>query len=210
MFHLVGLGLTSHYMFHLVGLGLSRRFTQPQCVSRKTVRPCTCPKCDYVVCKQCQTTYSKGECSNCHFEFSRSFIAETLGTDFYKDIVVPGIIRELMVEQKVNLETVDVKATVEWLKACEDIRKNSRFGRKQVFPTKPVSTGSVLVAKYLCPIGDCRGLILGDTCNVCERLCCIHCHEEKKKDAEHVCSEDAMLVIRESKACPKCFTPLVI
>ena len=173
--------------------------------TRKSVCPCTCPKCSYTVCKPCQTQYAKGDCANCHFEFPRSFVAENLGADFYKDVVVPTIIRELMVEQRVNLETVDVQGMVSWLRQCEDIRKNSRFGKRQEFPPKPTQTGVTLSTKYLCPIGDCRGMIVGTTCNVCKEVCCVHCHE-KLLDGSHVCNEDAKLVISESKPCPKCFS----
>ena len=182
--------------------------------TRKTVYPCTCPRCSYVVCKTCQTTYAKGECASCHFEFSQSFIADILGSEFYKDIVVPTIIRELMVEQRVNLETVDVQAMVAWLKECEEIRKNSRFGQVQRFSVKPKATGKTISAKYPCPIGDCRGLVIGETCNVCNHICCVHCHEEivtggtTNSHVGHVCSEDAKLSIRDSKPCPKCYTPI--
>ena len=173
-------------------------------VTRSTVSPCVCPKCSYVACKTCQLTYDKAICTNCKFEFPRSFVVAKLGIDFYNGVVVPAVIKELMVEQRVNLETVDVQKTVEWLDTCKEIRKNSRFGKTQAFPPKPEQTGHVICAKYLCPIGDCPGLVLGETCNACQKQCCVHCHAEKAPNKEHVCSEDAKMVIRDSKPCPKC------
>lgn len=173
-------------------------------VTRRTARPCICKKCTFIACTLCQTKYAKGDCMNCHFEFPRSFIVETLGMHFYKNIVVPAIIKDMMMEQQVNLETVDVQSTVEWLNACAEIRKNSRFGQVQQFPPKPEPTGHVFSAKYLCPFEDCRGLVLGDVCNSCNHHYCIQCHEEKKD--VHVCNEDAKMVIRDSKPCPHCYS----
>jgi len=176
--------------------------------TRKTMLPCTCPKCSYTVCKPCQTRYAKGECANCQFVFSRSFVIECLGQDFHKEIIVPNIIRELMVEQRINLETVDVQSTVAWMKKCQEIRKNSRFGVSQKMPPKPQQTGHTISVKYSCPIGDCRGVVVGTTCSTCNGIICIHCHEQlaSESDPSHVCNEDAKLVLQQSKPCPKCYS----
>lgn len=176
-------------------------------ITRRTVSPCVCPSCNYLACSKCQTQYAKGDCSNCHYEFSSSFINETLGSTFYKDIVIPRIKQDLMKEQRLNLQTVDVQAHVEWLNKCAAIRSASRFGHSERLPRKPGMTGHTFSSntKYLCPLGDCRGIVLDGVCSVCRGKFCALCHETKEND-EHVCNADAKLVVAQSKACPKCFS----
>lgn len=176
--------------------------------TRRTVLPCTCPKCAYTTCNMCQTRFGKGECAKCAFEFSRFFIMENLGPNFHKEVIVPNITKELMVEQRVNLETVDVKSTVEWMNACQEIRRNSRFGCAQQMPPKPPQTGHTFSTKYLCSNGDCRGIVIGTKCTACGCESCVYCHEVIIKEKAHVCNEDAKMAVSESKACPKCYAPI--
>jgi len=68
-------------------------------------------------------------------------------------------------------------------------------------------------AKFImkCPDGDCRGFLsTAYKCGTCQKWACADCLIVKglDKDAEHTCDpgqkESVALIIKESKACPKC------
>jgi hypothetical protein len=171
--------------------------------TRKTVRSCKCPRCDYVVCSNCQLTFGKAECTNCKYEFSQSFSAQALGPTFYKTIAIPNIISELMIEQKALLETVDVSAILEWEDKCKTIKAALRFGNTLLMPPKPKCLNISISNKYACPINACRGIIINETCNVCLINACNLCRCEKKEKA-HICDPIEKDIVMQSKPCPQC------
>ena len=175
--------------------------------TRKATRSLSCPRCAYEVCYTCQTSYAKGDCANCHYDIPKSVIVSSLGKQFYEHIVVPCITQKLMVEQHVNLESVDVQAEIDYLQQCKEIRNRSRFGTRLVFPPKPVKTGTVISSKFMCPINDCRGIVMEGVCNVCKSKCCAQCRNPIDPNAPiHTCDKDARMIVATSKPCPKCYT----
>ncbi len=67
---------------------------------------------------------------NCKMEFKHKFITSYLGEDFISKILKPKIIKELMVEQKSDLSSI--QPLVDWFKECKQIKSNARFGVKQI------------------------------------------------------------------------------
>jgi len=195
--------------YAIPALILKNGVLHPPRVTRKTVRPCECPCCHYIVCTICQVTYGKAECVQCHHTFSRSFSTERIGATFYKTVVVPNITKELMIEQRANLETVDVASTVKWINECASVRKSRRFGvgKYRQMPPRPELTG-VTAAKFLCTKPDCRGIVLVNKCSVCQLTYCVHCRELDISNKVHKCDPSAKLVVNSSKPCPKCMFPI--
>jgi len=153
--------------------------------------------------------FGKASCANCQFEFTQSFVSQTLGKLFYKNVAVPNIIRELMMVQRANLETVDVVAEVTWMEECARIKSLARFGASQHMPDKPEITGHVISVRYPCTIGSCRGIVLNGSCNACSGVLCNLCHCEKKDVSNglmHHCDPDDVAVIQSSKQCPACLS----
>jgi hypothetical protein len=131
-----------------------------------------------------------------------------VGATFYKTVVVPNLTKELMIEQRANLDTVDVTATIRWINECEAVRKSRRFGFFQEMPPRPELTGVTVAAKFLCTKNDCRGIVLVNKCYVCNLNYCVHCRELDISDKVHECDPSAKEVVSSSKPCPKCMFPI--
>lgn len=62
--------------------------------------------------------------------------------------------------------------------------------------------------QYNCPKEDCKGLIVNNTCGICDGKYCAHCRLEKDETTEHVCDKETVetvnLLKADCKGCPKC------
>jgi len=188
-------------------------FEYPKSVRRtwRTISECKCPRCEYTVCSSCQTRFGRAECSSCHFEFTRSFIVSSLGETFLKKVAIPNITKELMLAQRANLGTMDVQVTLNWIRECNEIKKNTRFGGKANLPDRPKLNGGMIAHRHSCTIGSCRGIALLDSekvskCNTCSGVMCCMCQCEIKKSEDHVCDPHDLEVLRKSMPCPKCMS----
>lgn len=184
------------------------RFKKVQCIG-----------CDYTVCSPCQKTYSKVECMNCRAKYPTAFALQTLGITFVTQTARHAVLKELMTIQRSELETVSI--LVNWTKTCREIQKNLRFGldiastmndrgnTTAIFPEKPQRRIQQRVLCQ-CPVNDCRGSVVGDTCNICSKTVCTECLFLKTDGENHTCDPnvvESIKDIREStKPCPRCST----
>ena len=142
--------------------------------------------------------------------------------------------RQPRVEAKVKMNEVEAemklvhKELQEWdTKRQEILRKSSTLSRKLTRysaesegrppPAWTLAEGEKAGtpdrAKFVmkCPDGECRGFLsTAYKCGTCQKWACPDCLviKGKDKDAEHTCDpgvkETVALIIKESKACPKC------
>ena len=142
--------------------------------------------------------------------------------------------RQPRVEAKVKMIEVEAeikevhKALTEWeIKRQEILRRSAglskrltRYSAESEGRPPPAWTlaegdkvGSADRAKFVmkCPDGECRGFLsTAYKCGTCQKWACQDCLviKGKDKDAEHTCEpgvkETVALIIKESKACPKC------
>lgn len=182
------------------------RFKKVQCIG-----------CDYTVCSPCQKTYGKVECMNCHAKYPSTFAMNTLGITFVTQTARQAVLKELMTIQKSELETIGI--LVEWTKTCREIQKNLRFGldiastmndrgnTTAIFPEKPQRRIQQRVLCQ-CPVNDCRGSVIGDTCNICYKTVCKECLFLKTEN--HTCDPDVVSSVKDireyTKPCPRCST----
>jgi len=176
-----------------------------------------CPSCEYVACEVCQTAFAsiprnglatEISCMNCRYEFRPFIIQKLFSKKFLEKVYRPNLIKELMLQQEADLESVDVQSFIKYYQECAEIRKKSRFGARQIFPPKPERTRNFVSIRYHCPYLECRGMVLGETCNVCKRDSCIKCHCPCVDKSNHVCDADAIYTLNGSKPCPKCWVPI--
>lgn len=175
-----------------------------------------CMGCEYTVCSTCQKQYGKTDCMKCRARFSTQFAINCLGNKFATQTAKQNVLKELMILQKSELETVG--ELVEWTKAVREIQKHRRFGLNITIqnadgryitelPPKPVrsNTGEVLC---LCPVNDCRGRIIRDKCNICNTVVCTECLFLKTEG--HVCDPNVVESVKDirttTKSCPSCST----
>ena len=92
-------------------------------ILKKKPNGIVCPQCNNQFCLDCQRTYAKGDCMNCHMEFKSKFIIEHLGKVFIDKVVKPKIIVDLMVEQKEGLKYV--QPLVDWERELRKQKKNA-------------------------------------------------------------------------------------
>jgi len=184
------------------------RFKKVQCIG-----------CDYTVCSPCQKTYGKVECMNCRAKYPTAFALQTLGITFVTQTARQAVLKELMTIQRSELETIGI--LVEWTKICREIQKNLRFGldiasttndrgnTTAVFPEKPQRRIQQRVLCQ-CPVNDCRGSIIGDTCNICSKIVCTECLFLKTDGENHTCDPDVVASVKDiresTKPCPRCST----
>jgi hypothetical protein len=142
--------------------------------------------------------------------------------------------RQPRVEAKVKMNEVEAeikevhKALTEWeIKRQEILRRSAGLSRQLTRysaesegrppPAWTLGEGDKATsadrAKFVmkCPDGECRGFLsTAYKCGTCQRWACQDCLviKGKDKDAEHTCEpgvkETVALIIKESKACPKC------
>jgi hypothetical protein len=142
--------------------------------------------------------------------------------------------RQPRVEAKVKMNEVEAEMKIvhkelqEWdTKRQEILRKSSALSRKLTrysaesegrpppawTLTEGEKAGTPDRAKFVmkCPDGECRGFLsTAYKCGTCQKWACPECLviKGKDKDAEHTCDpgvkETVALIIKESKACPKC------
>ena len=163
-----------------------------------------CPQCNNQFCLNCQRTYAKGDCMNCHMEFKSKFIIEHLGKTFIDKVLKPKIIADLMVEQKEGLKYV--QPLVEWERELRKQKKNARFGISITIPDRPSISKTNINQIFPCPSTNCRGFVESGLCGVCHMDICVRCREIQKEN--HVCNVETLQSIAalsmDSKSCPKC------
>lgn len=74
--------------------------------------------------------------------------------------------------------------------------------------TRPITTFKI---SFSCPTSKCRGIVIDEKCNLCERTICKDCREIMRNDS-HECDKNTVASIRAvlqgSHPCPKCVTPI--
>jgi len=164
-----------------------------------------CPQCNNYFCLNCQQTYAKGDCMNCHMEFKQKFIIDYLGKSFFDKILKPKIIADIMIEQKESLKYV--QPLVDWEREIRKQKKNARFGIQITIQDRPTLQSTInLNTIFHCPTHTCRGFVQNGICGVCKISACIRCREIQNDN--HICNIDILQSIltlsRDSKPCPKC------
>ena len=165
-----------------------------------------CPNCHGQFCVQCQQTYAKGDCMNCHMEFKQAFIVEHLGKSFIDKVLKPKILRELLTEQKASLDSV--QPLVDWEREVRKQKKNARFGIPITLPERPKASRVIQQdTVFPCPYQECRGFITKGLCGICNRQACIRCREPYE-NSDHKCNPDTLMSLsalqKDTKSCPKC------
>jgi len=172
----------------------------------------TCIGCEYTVCSNCQKTYAKTECMNCHSLFKTAYAIEKMGVVFVSQTAKRTKLTELMTQQKRELETVG--PLVEWTKTCQQIQRALRYGvhvrhgeTGDKLPPKP--SRHIHATSCPCPINDCRGHVTEGACTICKVAVCGECLcVIRIEDSHHTCDPSVIETLKEirenSKPCPKC------
>ena len=102
----------------------------------------------------------------------------------------------------------------------KDIFFRSRYGNvinpttttTPTTPTTPTTTSTSTTSDHLTPCGDitCKGVLVNEICNICNKKICNDCMVEIKEG--HVCKESDISTTKElkktSKPCPNCKAPI--
>lgn len=89
-------------------------------------RKLECPSCAYLVCIPCQKQYGKLECMNCRTVFRNKWAIDLLGAVFVSKTVRQNKIRELMLQQREELKSI--QPLVEWEQRCRQLKKTRKYG----------------------------------------------------------------------------------
>jgi hypothetical protein len=155
---------------------------------------------------------------NCHILFPVKYALDQLGVTFVSQTVKQTAIKELMLQQRAELDTIG--ELVEWTKECRNIQKNMRYGidirytdeetnQTSRFPPKPKrSAHQTGIMGGACPVSDCRGTVVNGTCGICRAEVCLQCSCKINPAAAHNCDPDILETMKElretTKPCPKC------
>jgi hypothetical protein len=157
---------------------------------------------------------------NCHTVFSAKYAMNQLGSKFVQQTAKQTIVKELMMQQKSELNTIGDLVT--WTQECRKIQKNLRYGLDisyrdeesntvSKFPPKPQRQNGIGTTLCPCPVNDCRGTIStlhGGQCTICKIHVCTECQMTINIEAAHQCDPNIIETMKElretTKPCPKC------
>ena len=157
---------------------------------------------------------------NCHTVFSAKYASDQLGSKFVQQTAKQTIVKELMLQQKAELNTIGDLVT--WTQECRKIQKHLRYGLdisyhdeetnvNSKFPPKPVRQNGMGTTVCPCPVNDCRGTIStlhSGQCTICKIHVCTECQMTLNEEAAHQCDPNIIETMKElretTKPCPKC------
>lgn len=194
------------------------KFTCQICVeSKNKSKLFACESCLYEVCKDCQKRYLLPSCMNCHAEFTRKNMIDTLGITFV-NTVLRGHEEKCMMDHERSL-LPSMQGSVDQARITKEQTELSRFqyvARRQAITSTVVNHMFETPNLHLaCPKQDCRGYVLdleSWKCGICSVSVCKSCHNEITNVATHQCNVDDVtsiqLLLSDSKDCPSCHVPI--
>jgi len=198
-----------------------------------TRHPVRCSYCEKKVCLKCFKYYlmmdgSEQECMMCKHPISTEFIFTHTPKTFkttYTNKIIKLVIEKEKVLLKATEERMIANHTIKILKKRTDglmiyLTKNKdddeirnifrRYHNEEKMLREIVSGDDEQIlntsTSYLCPINPCKGIIMKDSCNTCNKKICSECREEKNED--HECNSDLIKTLKllktDTKKCPRC------
>ena len=181
------------------------------------IRYIICSNCETTSCDKCQLLYGRPFCqgSKCNLQFTQyqllTFIPKgkidisTLGK-YWKDIYLNREKNKL----PLSIEYID------YMKQYNEYLNQKRFGsfskmKKFVIRNVNEFLGSNDVLYRNCSEINCKGFIVNNICNLCNKHFCSECFEVIKitDTSKHICDKSTILSIKEklsnSKPCPNCY-----
>lgn len=187
----------------------------------------TCPQCDFESCRECSERYlcssnEEAHCMNCKSDwdyrtlnnlFTKSFIQKKYKKHI-ENILFDRERAMLPATQPFVEDQIRKEAIKKEIKYVND--QISLLGKRLKRLKLQLYSNSVEHETFIkkCPVQNCRGFLNADwKCGMCNQRTCRDCHDILPKDAKsHTCNpenvETAKLLLRDTRGCPKCATPI--
>jgi hypothetical protein len=179
-----------------------------------------CPYCEHACCLQCAKRYlldtkQDAHCMSCSKSWTRKNLVDLFPVSFiyktyknYREQVLYERELGLMpsTQSYVEVQIQREKDNEEIMRLRENIRR-LQYKITLLREKRHTVENKVFIQK--CANTHCNGFVSNKwKCGICEKYTCSECLEIKED--EHKCTEDnvktAMLIKKDTKACPKCAT----
>jgi len=159
---------------------------------------------------------------DCRIQFTKKFIDDHLGKQFFKQVVKPAQLTEYMVSDRALFPIMD--PLLNWYREIDDRKNAARYGgaslRNHERPNirgergkRSSNMAKVVVNRINCPNNTCRGVVdihkTNPSCTICFAHICPTCREIKTA-AEHTCDPNILENVKALandqavRPCPKC------
>ena len=186
-----------------------------------------CPQCDFESCRECCEKYllsskEQSHCMNCKYDWDYKILNNLFTKTFIQKTYKKHIENILFDRERAMLPAT--QPFVEEERRKEAIKKEIKTISDQMNILKmrmsrlkrQLHTNSIEHKTFIkkCTVQNCRGFLNADwKCGMCNQHTCQDCHDILPKDKNnHTCKpesvETAKLLLRDTRACPKCATPI--